>query len=69
MAEHEVHAPGIPEIHDDAADSPLWLPVLGLSLLLLGAVYTVISSAMEDLGGEAPAAEVAAEIAGEHAAH
>ncbi len=42
MADHEHDAPGEPPaVRDEAADSPVWLPALGLTLLLLGAVLIV----------------------------
>ncbi len=48
MAEaSEHHRPGEPPpIRDEAADTPLWLPVVGLCLLLLGA-FAVISAVGE----------------------
>ncbi len=39
------HAPGLPPVHDEAADTPLWVPLLGLGVLILGALYLVIHSA------------------------
>jgi len=42
MAQDEHHTPGEPPpIRDEAADSPLWLPAVGLTLLLLGAIFIV----------------------------
>lgn len=42
MAHDEHHTPGEPPpVRDEAADSPLWLPAVGLTLLLLGAILLV----------------------------
>jgi len=57
MAAHASHddvhadpqpAPGLPEIQDEAADTPMWVPALGLGLFVLAALYLVVSSAFED---------------------
>ncbi len=49
MADHENDTPGEPPaIRDEAADSPMWLPALGLALLLLGAVLIVWRSSGAD---------------------
>ena len=49
MAQDEHHTPGEPPpIRDEAADSPLWLPAVGLTLLLLGAVFFVWRSTATD---------------------
>lgn len=73
MAAHasndDVHAdpqppPGLPEIQDEAADTPMWVPVLGLGLFVLVALWLVISSALEDTEAlEAPPVEATAEAA------
>jgi hypothetical protein len=56
--------PGLPEIQDEAADTPMWVPILGLSLFVLVALWLVVSSALEDAeAAEAPAVEVTAEAA------
>ena len=35
MAEHSPHEPpGLPEITDEAADTPMWVPVVGVGLLV-----------------------------------
>ncbi|MBX3247201.1 MAG: hypothetical protein KF901_08475 [Myxococcales bacterium] len=49
MADH--HAPGLPEIHDEAADTPMWLPLLGLGLLIVASLFFIIRAATAD---EAP---------------
>lgn len=49
MADQEHDRPGEPPaIRDEAADSPMWLPALGLSLLLLGVVLVLWQSANPD---------------------
>ncbi|MBX3271904.1 MAG: hypothetical protein KF729_16670 [Sandaracinaceae bacterium] len=56
--EHAHHVPGEPPpIHDEAADSPLWLPAVGLVILLLGAILMIWRGATDD--------ETAAALAGE----
>lgn len=65
MAHDEHHTPGEPPpIRDEAADSPLWLPALGLTLLLLGAIFVVWRSATAE-EPEPPAAEEIAAAAAE----
>ncbi|HJL17066.1 MAG TPA: hypothetical protein RMH99_15480 [Sandaracinaceae bacterium LLY-WYZ-13_1] len=40
------HRPGEPpEIRDEAADTPMWVPAAGLALLILGAVFLVWQTA------------------------
>jgi hypothetical protein len=35
MAEHSQQKPsGLPEIKDDAADTPMWVPMIGVGLLV-----------------------------------
>jgi hypothetical protein len=55
-------APEIPEIVDEAANTPWWVPVLGAALLALFALLFVVAQASdggEKAGGAAPAAEAA----------
>ena len=61
--EHD--APGQPpRIRDEAADSPMWLPALGLSLLIVCALLVLWRSIdTEDAAAEEPTAEVAVEAA------
>lgn len=65
--------PGLPEIQDEAADTPMWVPALGLGLFVLVALYLVISSAFAEPEAEAaPAIEppaAAAAPADPHAGH
>lgn len=44
-----------PEIRDEAADTPMWVPAMGLALLIVGAVFLVWQSSGE------PAPDAAAE--------
>jgi hypothetical protein len=64
MAEaSEHHQPGeLPPIRDEAADTPLWLPVMGLCFLVVGAVALIWQSAN---GGEAESDEAAEVVAAE----
>ncbi|MCB9592077.1 MAG: hypothetical protein H6719_05035 [Sandaracinaceae bacterium] len=64
MAHDEHHTPGEPPpVRDDAADSPLWLPAVGLAVLLLGAIFLMWRGSANDgdlsIEEEAPAAEAA----------
>jgi hypothetical protein len=53
MAEADHHRPGeLPEIRDEAADTPMWVPALGLALLMVAAVFIVWQSASERLAAE-----------------
>lgn len=55
MAQDEHHTPGEPPpIRDEAAESPLWLPAVGLTLLLLGAVFIVWRGATADEASDVP---------------
>ena len=70
----EPHAPPrLPEIQDEAADTPLWVPALGLTLFVVVALWLVIGAAFRDAAvDEAPALEapaVAAEPAAPAEAH
>lgn len=56
----EHHQPGeLPPIRDEAADTPLWLPVMGLCFLVLGAFALIWQSAGSDEAEAAETAEVA----------
>ena len=64
-------APGLPEIQDEATQTPMWIPALGLVVFLAGAAFTIFTGAFEateETPAEAaqPTAENApAEAAGE----
>lgn len=41
---HAVHAPpGIPEVHDEAGDTPAWVPRLGAVLFIVFAALVLIA--------------------------
>ena len=61
MSDHD-HSIGLPEIHDEAGDTPMWVPVLGLALLLLATLYVVFAAAFAD-EADAEAVEAAAAAA------
>jgi hypothetical protein len=64
-AGHAHPAPGIPEVKDEAGDSPAWLPKLGLGLgLALAALIAfTIMQAEKSAPDEAPAADEKTEAA------
>src|SRR5690606_24701585 len=55
MADHGAHElTRVPtQIHDEASETPMWIPVLGLVLLGVAGVWFALSAAIE---AEAPAA-------------
>ncbi len=56
--------PRLPEIKDEAADSPRWLPWIGFALVGLLALALIGRQALDSARGEAkPAADEAAEPA------
>ena len=57
--------PAIPTITDEAADTPMWVPIAGLSLFLLLALFVALRSAMAP---EEPAPEATTDEAVEAAA-
>lgn len=67
MADHHDTPGEPPTIRDEAADSPMWLPALGLTLLLLGTLVIAWRSsatpAIELEGEAAEAAEAPADAA------
>lgn len=65
MADAENHRPGEPpEIRDEAADTPMWLPALGLALLVLAA-FGVIYQSVQAEADAAETVEVAEDSADE----
>lgn len=52
MADEHHHAPGLPEIHDEAADTPMWLPMLGLAIFAIVALFLITRAAIEDASAE-----------------
>jgi hypothetical protein len=66
MAHAEHTRPGEPpEVRDEAADTPLWVPAVGLALLILGAVFLVWQSATERTAAEGETEQVEAEAPAE----
>lgn len=62
MSDHD-QPPGLPEVTDEAGDSPKWLPLLGLALL--GTVLLVMAVGRATGGDDETAAKtIAAEAAG-----
>jgi|GEM_PF-2952618 len=53
----------LPSVHDEAADTPTWLPVTGLVLLLVMLLWMLYrgGNPVEE-AGEAPVIDVAGEI-------
>ena len=65
-AAHAHPAPGIPEVKDEAGDSPTWLPKLGvlLGLALAGLIALMVSEAQKTAAPtDAPAADEKTEAA------
>ena len=62
----EPDVPGFPTIQDEAADTPMWVPAMGLALLalmVLMLVYRVATGSTEMEGDAATEGEVAADVA------
>ena len=62
--EHEHHGPHpvLPSVHDEAGDTPMWLPIMGIALFVLMAFAYSLRGAMmssEDVAGGEAAAEAA----------
>ncbi|MDQ3031319.1 MAG: hypothetical protein M3Y87_02805 [Myxococcota bacterium] len=54
--------PSLPPVHDEAPDTPMWLPALGLALLAFFAVYGLLRSASSS-DAELPESATAVEVA------
>ena len=70
MADHahdEPDVPGLPQIQDEAADTPMWLPATGLALLAI-LVLMLVYHVSKGPETEATEGDVAAEAAGEEGA-
>ena len=53
----------LPSVHDEAADTPTWLPVTGLVLLVLALLFMLYRGANPaSEASDAPVIDVAAEI-------
>ncbi len=60
-ATHEIHPhPPMPAVHDEAADSPTWLPVSGIAIVILMVLFAMMRTAMQP---PAPEVDAAAEDA------
>ena len=57
--------PGLPEIQDEAAATPMWVPALGLGLFLLATVWMVLTADGSPFAAEEEAPVEAAEPAEE----
>lgn len=53
MSAH-VQPPALPDIVDEAADTPTWLPWLGFALLVLAALYAAIGGTKVESNAEVP---------------
>ena len=67
MAADPTLPPGLPEIQDDAAQTPLWVPGLGLALFMIAAFAMILSATGpdEEVQDEAAAIEAPADEAAE----
>ena len=60
MADAHDDVPGeLPNVRDEAADTPMWVPAAGLALLILGALFLVYRSATEEPVAEETVVEAA----------
>ncbi len=63
---HEPHPhPPLPTVHDEAGDTPTWVPIAGLAFFVVIFFFALVRSA---LAPEAPAASAVDELAAEPAA-
>lgn len=53
MADEPTNPTGFPDVTDDAADSPMWLPGLGIGLFVLVALYMVLARTTDDTTDQA----------------
>ena len=61
---HDKHAPRLPEIKDEAPDTPSWVPALGLGLFALITIMVAIRLAWVEANPVAKDAGAAEEAAG-----
>ena len=54
------HEPGLPTVHDESGDTPMWLPIVGLLLLVLTLLTTVWREARSASEEVAPPPELEA---------
>ena len=60
---HDKHGPSLPEIKDEAPDTPAWVPALGLGLFALITIFVAIRLAWVEanpVAEDAGAAQAAA---------
>lgn len=55
------HRPHLPEVRDEAADTPSWVPLLGLALLAVVALWMVARAHTSETQPPAPAEAAQAE--------
>ena len=48
MADHSNEGGTLPDVHDEAADTPMWVPMLGLALLTLATICLIVRAAVAD---------------------
>ncbi len=48
MADHSNEGGTLPDVHDEAADTPMWVPMLGLALLTLATIFLIVRAAVAD---------------------
>ncbi len=48
MADHSNEGGILPDVHDEAADTPMWVPMLGLALLTLATIFLIVRAAVAD---------------------
>lgn len=63
MSEPPHEPPRLPDIRDEAADTPNWVPLVGLALLTLAVLYFGIRGSIAPASPAETDAEVAAEAA------
>lgn len=48
-----------PTVHDEATETPMWVPVLGIGLLVLSMLAAIVRSTVDEVSNPAQAPEVA----------
>ena len=64
---HDKHAPSLPQVVDEAPDTPAWVPALGLGLFALVSLIVAIQLAWADANpaaGDAGAQQASANLDG-----
>ncbi|MEM6959933.1 MAG: hypothetical protein AAF645_29905, partial [Myxococcota bacterium] len=52
-------APGLPEIQDEAAKTPMWVPALGLGIFMALALWLIVGTVIDQANADAAASEAA----------